>query len=298
MKKIIFFLLVFAVGSAQNKKNNELQIFDISQIQIRLMSQYKNTDTILRAKVFKDSIYKPFSGFWDGYVGGAENMVSFLNGAMPRLPEMIRRNEAIDGKKIVSQLNDVNREMKKLTGYEAKGKWFIAFGPGYTDLGGLGDYAMLIDLSHESNSSNERILKMFPHELTHQIMSNVNKAPDDSAINSIVGEGFAVYMNQMYWGKKYTVAENLGYTESELQICDKNEAVLKNFLKQNAFSNDENMIDVFRSRNTKLNDNLPGAIGYYLGYKIVESYVQKFGASSWKDVFVKSAKEIYLLSGY
>lgn len=55
---------------------------------------------------------------------------------------------------------------------------------------------------------------------------------------------------------------------------------------------------MFRSRNSKLQNDLPGAIVYYIGYRIVEQYVQKFGANAWKDVFTKAPKEIYTLSGY
>jgi uncharacterized protein YjaZ len=165
-------------------------------------------------------------------------------------------------------------------------------------LGGLGDYAMLIDLAHQSNSSNERIAKMLPHEFTHQIMVNVNQHKDTTAINSIIGEGFAVWMKQKYWEQKYTLAENLGYTDAELQICNENIEKLKTFFLKNKYSSDKEVINLFRNRGAKLNEKLPGAIGYYIGYKIIEAYVNKYGANSWRDVFIKSPKDIYELSGF
>jgi uncharacterized protein YjaZ len=139
---------------------------------------------------------------------------------------------------------------------------------------------------------------MFPHELTHQITSNVNANNDTSAITSIINEGFAVFMNQLYWKEKYTLAENLGYNESELKNCQQEEKYIKQFFEENKFSTDKETINKFRDRGYSLKENLPGAIGYYIGYKIIEQYLKKFGKHSWKDVFTKSPLEIYELSGF
>lgn len=294
-----FILLLFLVTNAitaYSQKN--LEIYDISQKQIELMRKHKNADLSLRNKVFIDNVYAPYQQFWEGYLGNGDKVAKWMNGALSKLPEFEKKNKAINGKQLITQFRQVAKKMTKLTGYEPKGKWYIVYGPAWTDLGSLGDFAMLIDLAHESNSSNERIMKMFPHELTHQIMTNVNKNKDESAISSIVGEGFAVWMNQKYWGKKYTLAENLGYSESELQACDKNIESLKKMFLANKYSTDKDIIDAFRNRSQKPSESLPGAIGYYLGYRIVEAYVQKNGANSWKDFFVKSPREIYEVSGF
>ena len=294
----VIFLLFLVINAITTYSQNTLEIYDISQKQIELMRKYKTAELPVRNKVFVDNVYAPYKQFWEGYLGNGDKVAKWMNEAIKQLPEFEKKNKAINGKKLIKQFRQVAKEMTKLTGYEPKGKWYIVYGPAWTDLGSLGDFAMLIDLSHESNSSNERIMKMFPHELTHQIMTNVNKHKDESAISSIVGEGFAVWMNQKYWGKKYTLAENLGYTESELQACDKNIESLKKMFLANKYSTDKDIIDAFRNRSQKPSESLPGAIGYYLGYRIVEAYVQKNGANSWKDIFVKSPREIYEMSGF
>lgn len=291
-------LLMLTMAGYTAYAQNSLELIDISQPQLRIMQRSVTTDSLTRNAVFKDSLYTPYSVFWNGYLGNADDVAGWLDEAMIQLPEWQQKNRTIDGDLLTKQFREVAAHMTKLTGYAPKGKWYLVYGPAWTDLGGLGDFAMLIDLAHGSNSSNERILRMFPHELTHQIMTNVNRHTDTTALSSIIGEGFAVWMNQKYWGKKYTLAENLGYSEEELQLCEKNRDALKQFLVANAFSTDEGMINVFRNRGEKLNEKLPGAIGYYLGYLIVESYVQKFGKNSWKDLFVKSPKEIYEASGF
>jgi len=52
------------------------------------------------------------------------------------------------------------------------------------------------------------------------------------------------------------------------------------------------MISKFGSRNAKIKENLPGAIGYFIGFKIVEEYVLKHGSESWKDIYTLSSEEV------
>ena len=297
MKKILqnIFILASFTSFSQTK---ELEIFDVSQKQVRLLNSCKNLDLKTRNKIFADSIYQPYKLFWEGYMGGEEKIVTWMNNALNYLPEINKRNETINGKDLSNNLIDVRLNLLKLTGYEAKGKWYIVYGAGWSDLGGIGDYAMFIDLAHESNTSNEKILKMIPHELTHQIMTNVNITKDNSAINIIIGEGFAVYMNQLYWKEKYSLNENLGYSKEELSSCLNNNSIILKFFNENKFSSDSSIINIFRNRSKKIDSSLPGAIGYYIGYKIIESYVKKYGKNSWKDIFTKSPKTIYELSDF
>lgn len=291
---LLFFTFLSKIAFSQSSLN----LFDISQSQIRLMKKSQNLDSVQRSQIFKDSIYEPYKEFWEGYLGDGDALATWMNNAMQTLPQFEQKNRLINGEKMITQFRTVEKKMTQLTGYKPIGKWYIVYGPAWTDLGGLGDFAMLIDLSHQSNSSNEKIMKMFPHELTHQIMTNVNKNKDTSAISTIIGEGFAVWMNRKYWGAKYSVAENLGYENTEFLYCENNIEKLKKYFNENKYSTNKDVIDSFRNRNIKLNNELPGAIGYYIGYKIIEAYVSKFGLNSWKDVFVKSPREIFELSDF
>jgi uncharacterized protein YjaZ len=117
-------------------------------------------------------------------------------------------------------------------------------------------------------------------------------------MGSIIGEGFAVYMNKLYWKNKYSLAANLGYSEAELEECKRQEEAIKEVFDKNKFTTDKEEINKFRSRSFRLKEKLPGAIGYYIGYRIIEAYVKKHGRTAWKDVFKKAPKEIYELSGY
>lgn len=298
MKKLAALILCIMQLSVYSQQRNDLQIIDVSQIQIRVMNACENMDSLTRSKIFADSIYKPYVEFWSGYVGEEADFVSWMNtDAMPALKLYNERNTAVDGAKLLKQFNEIKAGMKKLTDYSPAGTWYIVYGPGWTDLGSLSGGTMLIDLSHEHNSSNENIVSLFPHEITHQIMSNVNKNVDTTALGPIIGEGFAVYMNNLYWKEKFTLAQNLGYSENELKNCELQQEMVFRYFQQNKFSTDKKVIDSFRNRSTHIATDLPGAIGYYIGYRIVESYVSRHGKQSWKDVFIKSPGQIYAESG-
>lgn len=296
MKVLLIVLATLLTGNTFAQ--DALYVYDISQKQLRVIEQYKNYDSVERSKIFIDSIYSPYKTFWNGYSGDANHVAEWLSEAIAMLPQWKKKNKTIDGSKLLKQFRKVAKDMEKLTGYAPKGNWYIVYGPGWTDLGSLGSFAMLIDLSHENNSSNGNIVRTFPHELTHQIMTNVNKHKDTTAISSIIGEGFAVWMNQKYWKQKFTLAQNLGYTEDELKECERKTETLKKFFSINKYSVDPKKIDVFRNRSKQLDSKLPGAIGYFIGYRIVENYVQKNGVNSWKDVFTKPPQEIYEMSGF
>lgn len=296
MKKTIsiLFIFFFEIIFAQNKIN----AVDVSIVQLRILQKYESSDSIQKKKIYNDSIYSPYQELWNGYLGNSEKVVKWHNKNQSQLNGWMHKSEKVNGKQISNSLRKFSKEMKKLTGYDGQGTWYILFGPAWTDLGSLGKYAMVIDLSHENNTSIEKIEQILPHEITHQIMMSTNKHIDKTALEPIIGEGFAVWMNQKYWDKKYSLAEHLGYTESELKICEQNFQKIKEFFEKNKFSEDKAIIDVLRSRDTKLNEKLPGAIGYYIGYKIIEQYVLKNGKNSWKDVFIKSPREIYEKSGF
>jgi hypothetical protein len=298
MKHFLFFSLLLASTHLWGQEAANFRIIDVAQKEIRLFNAYKDKDSVERSRVFADSLYQPYKAFWAGYMGEEENFVRWANKALTNLYGYNQRNGKINGEQLLRQFDEVKRGMEALTGYSPRGEWYIVYGPAWTDLGGLTGGTMLIDLSHRSNSSNEAIMMMFPHELTHQIYANVNTHNDTTAMGSIIGEGFAVYMNKLYWKKSFTLAENLGYPEAGLRAVEEAEPAVRAFLEANKYSTDKETIDKFRNRGYHLQPGLPGAIGYYIGYKIIDAYVQKHGPDSWKDVFTKSPKEIYTLSGY
>ena len=184
------------------------------------------------------------------------------------------------------------KEMYLFTGEKPKGKWYIFYGPAWTDLGGLGSGEMLIDLANKNNISNDAIVFVYPHELNHQIYQNEINQSEDVVLNRILDEGFASYINYIFHQKKSTKAKELYYTEDEFMLCNSNDKKLVDFLSHYYNSHDEKLADKLASRHYKLNELLPGGIAYYLGFRIVEEYVKQYGEDSWKDIYKKKPIDV------
>lgn len=298
MRHILLIPLLFILFSSSVFGQSSFRVYDVSSSQLQLMQRYAQTDSLKRSRIFHDSIYAPYSTIWNGYMGNGEEVVKWTNAHLKMLPDILAKSKAIDIGKLASDLSEVATEMQILTGFKSQGDWYIFYGASWTDLGSLGGTTMIIDLAHTSNNSQDRIVRMFPHELTHLIMTTSNPHKDTTAISSIVGEGFAVWMSKIYWKDKYSLSDLLGYSEEELGLCDKNLDALKTLYLKYRYSSNPEIINLFRNRDAKLNEKLPGAIGYYIGYRIVDAYVLKFGKESYKDIFIKSPREIAELSGF
>jgi hypothetical protein len=276
-----------------------LQLIDVAQREVRLFNQYKDADTTTRNRVFLDSLFTPYEAFWRGYLGDGNAFLRFVNEQMlPALPAVNARNKQVDGPDLIRRFNEVKTNMTRLSGYAPHGTWYIVYGPAWADMGGIGSLAMFIDLAHGNNTSAEQVMFMFPHEINHQIQTNVNRHHDSTALSRILAEGFAVYMNKVYWKDRYTDARHLGYSEDELRACQTQQATINAFFRANKDATDRETIDKFADRGYKLNATLPGAIGYYIGLQIVERYVAKHGPASWKDLYSLSPKDVLAKSGY
>jgi uncharacterized protein YjaZ len=296
--KIVWSIVIILMTASISKvAGQQLEIIDLSQLQIRLINDYKNAPPAARVlieKKIRDSVYKPYKYFWDGYINGEENIVKWMTkDAQIFINYLNERNNTLQGMKFGETFMGINDKMKELTGYSITGKWHIVYCMGQTNLGGIGPNKMVIDLSHSDNKSIEAIAQWLPHEFAHNIMDNINPFRDSSAIGYIIGEGFATYVNELYWGDKLTTVQNLGYTEQELANCKKERKLIWEYFQENKFSTQDSVIQMFRSRREKLKPELPGAIGYYIGYNIIKMYAAK---SSWKDVFHKKPRVIYELA--
>lgn len=296
-KKIIYLLfLSFFLHvkiSAQNKQKSGIEIIDISQKQIELMNMLQNELVEKRNAILIDSIYKPNSYLWNGYLGSESDFTDWVNNtAYKELESYNTKANNIDLSKLNQYFFETIREMEKFTGKKPKGKWYIFFGPKWTNLGGFDDGTMLIDLAHESNKSLEDIKIFFPHEINHQIYSNTMELKNNAVLYRILDEGFACYVSYLFHDGKTTIAEELGFTESEYKACLENEKELIKLLKKIYKSNNEKLSDNFANRGYKFSEKLPGAIGYYIGFRIVDEFVKRNGKDSWKNIYKMSPKKV------
>ena len=289
-------------SSVVDNLNDDLQIIDLSQKQLTLYNKHLNTDSATRVQLFRDSLYYPYQEVWEGYIGRVEtfDLVAEHYG-IRIIMELNEKNKLFySGNKEEALLDaffEVRAGMIKLTGYSPKGKWHLLYGPANANLGAVGEGIMFIDFAFPGNKDLKSVINWFPHELNHQIYSNLSKDSVHNVLARCIDEGFAVYVNKLYWNnivgnKNYSVAMSLSYSELELEAAEKDWDFILSFFEENYLSEDREVIDQFGAINVKLKENLPGAIGYFIGYKMVERYVQIHGDDSWKDLYHLSFEEL------
>jgi len=281
---------------------HDLQIIDISQKQLALYNQHVNTDSVQRVKIFRDSLYYPYQEIWDNYLGKIETFDAVVEHYGIRIIDQLNeKNKLFYSRNKEDALLDaffkVRDGMIELTGHSPKGKWYLFYGPSAANLGSVGEDLMFVDFGFPDNNDLPSVINWFPHELNHLIYSNLNNDTARHALEVCINEGLAVYVNKLYWntigGKKdYSVAMSLSYSEQELAIAEQEWNFILSYFKENYLAVDQNVKNNFGSRSSKLKENLPGAIGYLIGYKIVESYVKINGPDSWKDCYTLGLEEL------
>lgn len=298
MKKITLFLILLFLISCNTQKlsrilENNLKVYNVAKKQLILFNQFQRADTFTLNKFLIDSIYIPNSTFWDGYLGDEKAFLNWSNKkGIKQLSDWNKKLQIINPDFLTLKLKEIAVKMYKFTGYAAKGNWYIIYGPGWANLGGFEDGTMFIDLAHKTNENSEKIIWLYPHELNHQIYSNTLKFEEDIVLNRIIDEGFATYISYLFHEKKYSIAEELMYSIEDYEFCVKNEKELLLLMKDNYYKSDEKLSRQFASREYKFKDNYPEAIGYYLGFRIVEEYVKQNGKDSWKQIYTIQPAEV------
>lgn len=295
MKNIYFIYVLFLtlISCGVQRKNNNLKVYNIADKEISLLNFTKNKDTQIKDKILIDTLYTPYSELWKGYLGDEKTFTEWFNEtAYEKSKIWENKSKMINSKFLTKELEKTAYKMYKFTGYYPQGKWFILYGPAWTNLGGLNDGTMLIDLANENNSSEEKIIHFFTHELNHQIHSHTEPKTDKIVLKRIIDEGFATYVSYIFHKNKFSKAQELAYTPEEFKHCQENEDKLITLLKKHYNSTDEDISRDFADRNFKIGGKYPGGIGYYIGFRIVEEFVKNNGKDSWKNIYTMDVSEV------
>lgn len=292
--------LLFAASSglqAQEAGRPELEIIDLSARQLRLMEAWQFRPGADRDSVMLDSLYRPYHRLWSGYLGHPADFLEWLNReGFDRLESFRSRALELDLQKLGGYLRESVAAMTGFTGQAPRGSWFLFFGPQLTNLGGIGDGTMLIDLAHPDSGNTAAISQYFPHQLNHQIYA-ATQPHGKAVLRRILDEGFACFASYRYHGGALSKAEALGYTEEAFDYCREQEVSLMGLLRQIAASDDPVARDSFADRSVHVSEGYPGAIGHYLGFRMVEEYVARNGSDSWKELYVLSPEAVLERSG-
>lgn len=288
MKNKLFFPIFFSIISFcfSQTNNKNIKVIDIAEKQIKLLK--KNQDN----KIILSTIYNPYKELWNGYLGNENDFIKWMNEKGNKKISTLNTNQKVNPKYLTKELKRFSRKMYQFTGFKPDGNWYIIYGPAWTNLGGLSTGEMILDLSHNRNSTNEKIIKLYPHELNHQIYFYTKPKSEKIALDRILDEGFATYVSYLFHNQKYTISEELGYSEKEYQYCVNNEKILIGLLKKYYLDENESVSRNLADRNYKVGKEFPGAIAYYLGFKIIENYVSLNGKDSWKDIYKMNPLEV------
>lgn len=234
-------------------------------------------------------VYLPYTAFWNGYLGGEGDFREWAAGQLlvPDHPVRTRMAALLDVG-LDRRFIDGTDWIRRTTGGKPRGTWYIVFGPGWTDMGGLGGIGMVADFT-KMQADAEAIADLLPHELTHQVHGGspgrINDPDRGTVLDRIVSEGFASYVAWVYGGGRRTPAQALMYPGAGWTWALVREAELRAAAAPLLRSKRRQDVDLVSNRSEHLVPGSPGADGYFLGYRLVEAYVAKRGRDSWKEIY-------------
>lgn len=251
-----------------------------------------------RESTFLDSIFVPHQDFWTGYVGGERGFVREVADRWSDLERDPRAAIPVNHD-VGGMIEEANRLAAALTSRPVPcADWYLLYGPGWANMGGLSTGEMLIDFFGFSDEQED--LRIYiPHEIAHVLYG---KRPQDSQdgtlLSSILSEGFATYFSVVFHEGHLSPAAALGYSPEEWSWAELHEQQLWATASAELDSRNEDRIRMYRAAREHLLPGAPGKIGYFIGYRIVESYVSRHGRNSWIDFFELPLSELVARSGY
>lgn len=273
-----------------------VKVHHVWKAQVRAIHRTAGRGIRHRVRMLVDSAYSPFTAFWEGYnTNGFErwvrrefDLVGDPRGSAPTLVDFL------------SEVSEVTSRVEDLTGSRGCSEWYLLYGPGWANLGGLSTGQMFVDffgLPTEDPLGN--ILQTLPHEVGHIIRKG---PPDDpgrgTVLGSIIEEGFASFLNDLYFGDEMSPRQSLGYSEAEWRWALEHEGELWSRAASELSETDRDVIFQYRAARAHLIPEGPPKAGYFIGYRVVQAYLDRHGIESLPDLLVLPVGRILERSGY
>lgn len=166
--------------------------------------------------------------------------------------------------------------------------------------GGCNNDQFSIELNFKKQDIKYTIEKGIPHELNHLAYEpfRKNDPKKNSALRQTIDEGLACYFTWMFFDgqiSKFEAVENM--TQSDWNWYLKREKQLFKELKQ-YFDDESGDNPLLRNDKLKLFKDAPKSLNYWLGFRIIEKYVEKNGKNNWKDIYELNVVDVLEKSGY
>ena len=288
---------------------NKIVVKNLFKSQI-LAHKGKDYDSLMIIK----EVYESHKELWDncyGTIFGEENALKF------NTPHgMVEWNRTLypDNKDFfeerVKELIEINldsvlktnlEKFNTLVDYKPSARISILFTPLQgIGFGGCSATQFAFELNNADYNVNYTIEKGIPHELNHLAYEPLREkdAMNGTALFLTIDEGFACYFTWLFFDgniSKYEAVE--GMSEKDWNWYLENEKSI--FIKLKPYFNDKTGDNpLLRNDTYKLFPNAPKTLYYWLGFRIIESYVNKHGKGSWKDIYTMNIQEVFEKSKY
>lgn len=322
---LLFFLLACKEKTEQRKKSLTFterleQLADSTKIGGIVVRKLFKSQILAHKESEYDSlmiiekVYKSHKGLWDncyGMIFGEKNASKFNteHGMIAWNRELYPKNKIFfdeRAKKIIDMNLDsiltVNlNKFDKMVPYKVEATISILFTPITGILfGGCDNDQFCIELNYKAQEIDYTIEKGIPHELNHLAYNPLreNDPKKNTALRQTIDEGFACYFTWVFFNKeipKYEAVENM--TEKDWNWYVENEK--KIFQELNQYFDDESGDNpLLRNDKIQLFKDAPKSLNYWLGFRIVEMYVEKNGTDSWKDIYQLNVQDVLDKSKY
>ncbi|MEM6525817.1 MAG: DUF2268 domain-containing putative Zn-dependent protease [Bacteroidota bacterium] len=279
----IYNLFKYQILAHQNNSYDSIMIID------KVYKRHKKIWTELYGVLFDKSMFSSESGMinWNRHIY-KENKDS-IESRVIRLIELDFSKKlelAIQGIEKLTERSPENIKLSIiLSPFEGIG------------FGGIENDAFVLDLLDNNFDVVNMVEEGIPHELNHFIYdpTRMNDPNKDTPLRLTIDEGFACFYTYKYFDgsiSKPQAVEQMNNKEWQWYLDHEKEV----YQKCEPFFFYQGNDDPLRQLNQDL--NAPKTLFYWLGFRIIEFYTQKYGENSWLDIYELPVNEVLEKSGY
>jgi len=290
-------------------KVGQIEIKNLFKSQI-LAHEGKEFDSLM----IVNKVYMPHSELWDncyGIIMGEHNASKFNNPAgmvawnktlYPQNKEFFdERAKELLAINIDSAFKTNLEKFNRIVPFPTEAKISILFTPLQgVGFGGCSAKQFCFELNNTDYNVAYTMEKGIPHELNHFAFEPLRR--NDPSLGTplflTIDEGFACYFTWLFFDKKITKFQAVeAMSEEDWNWYLKREKEI--FELFNPYFEDHGKdIRLLQNSAQELFPDAPKTLYYWLGFRIIEKYVNTFGEDSWKDIYNMNVKDVLVKSGY
>jgi hypothetical protein len=236
-----------------------------------------------------DSIYYPNENLFSYCLGNEKEQFvdRYTNAFLTRSDSMLAKAKVYEKINLDDTIIETIRKISTTAPVQLEGRYTIGF---FEDAGcimcGCDNYTMLGNTYKETYEDKEKLKVVIAHELNHNFFETKreNDPSSETVLYKAIDEGFANLFSKKTLEVDHLAAFNM--TKREYQWLIDHETELKRKFKDVMFSTKEEDWDPYSE---KIADRIikgsPGDVGYFIGFRIIESWLEKDRSRNWKDIY-------------